>query len=529
MGSRWNPRAVVTAIALLPSWASGRGGTVDRGRRFPLTRYFVVTGLATAVVVAAVLTTLSVREVHADLVDKSEDYAVLIARNLNRQVHERFVRPTIARDGYIDLDRPEHLAALDAVVRLAIAELDVRSVYFFDLEGRIVYSTQLEHRGFTVGNNENYWRARRGTPSTLLVSRGSPLDVSGQPGAVPLLESYVPVEQLDGAGRPAGQSGVIEVYQDATELLHETRRAGLRVVAMSVAGVLSLMLTLWLWIRKAERAIDERSAALVRANEQLEALSHDLERQVEERTTQLIRAKTLATVGTLSAGVAHEVNNPVASIASCAEGLLRRLRRGDGAGDPDELREYLQIIRDEAFRVKEITRNLLDFSRSGGVERRAPVDLGAVVRAAAQLVHYRAQREQKELVLDLGEAPVVIEGDAASLRQLVLNVTVNAIDATPPGSEVRWTLRPAADGAATLECDDAGPGFAPEERERAFEPFFTRKPTGQGTGLGLAISWSVVQKHGGRIELGAARGGQGARVSVWLPARPPEERDDRAG
>lgn len=528
------------ALDLRPRRPQAAGVHMPR-QQFSLTRFFLVAGLATAVVVAATVAAFTGREVYHDLEDKSEDYAVLIANNLSRQVHERFTLPMVARDGFIDLERPEHLAALDEVVRLGVAEMQVRNVYFFDLEGRIIYSTQPEHRGFVVRDNGNYLRASHGEVSSLLVERGSPLDIDGQAGQDPLLETYVPIVGLDAEGRPTGQrAGVIEIYQDANELLRETRRGRTRMTVISTIGIVVLMAALSIRIRQAERTLDQRTGELLEANARLETLSQDLERQVDDRTRRLVRAETLASVGTLSAGVAHEINNPMASIASCAEGLLRRGRdpRLAGLEAFEEFPEYLQIIRDEAFRVKDITRNLLDFSRAGAAPDGplAPVDLGALLQATARLVAYRCEHEHKPLRLDLPAAPVLVMGDAASLRQLLLNVTVNALDASPGGRPIVWRLR-ALDatreeggaggdggGGAELVCVDQGKGLSSEELGRAFEPFFTRKPVGQGTGLGLAIAYSVARRHGGSIELESAGEGLGARVTVRLGPSPLPDR-----
>ena len=482
--------------------------------RFPLTRYFVLTGLVTAVIVAAVLAAISSREVRRDLLQQREALAIQLARSLERQVQERFLAPTVAREGAVDLTRPEQLAALDAIVLPAIADFAVERVYFFDLEGRILYAKDHAHIGFSVQpDNENYWRAARGTCSSGVVARGSPLDLDGQPGAKNLLETYVPVYSSGEEGRPP--TGVIEIYQDAAQLLEESLHASLRLAAIGVGAIAALMLALWLWIREAERTIDDRTRAMLEANRRLEALSADLERQVEDRTRRLLRAETLATVGTLGAGVAHEVNNPVAAIASCAEGLLRRAESPQLKAIPAfaDFPEYLQIVRDEAFRVKAITRNLLDFSRGEAVAREE-VDLGQVLQATARLLEHRALQEQKRLELDLGPTPVKVLGDPGGLRQLLLNVSINALDACRAGGRVSWSLRALPTGGAEMACEDDGPGFAPEELARALEPFYSSKPTGTGTGLGLYVAYAVARQHGGEIELGNSTSGRGARVVV---------------
>ena len=484
-------------------------------RPFSLTTYFLGTGVVIAILVAGTLATWTASEVGEEILGRSELEAARIARNLHRNVYQRFLLPTLAAQGSVELDDPAQLAALDAVVRLAIAEHEVRAVYFFDLEGHITYSTNPEHIGARVGDNPHYALALKGQTSSILVGRGNPLDVAGHVETVSLLETYVPVQALDPEGRPQGPwVGVIEIYQDATSLQRERREAMTEVAWTSTFAITVLMLALWLSVRRADRTIEERSQALVAANARLETLSADLERQVEDRTRRLVQAETLASVGTLAAGVAHEVNNPVAAIASSAEGLLRRIARSESlAQHPDfaDFPEYLEIIRDEAFRVKAITRTLLDFSRGEGGGR-GPVDLVPLLSATARLCEHQAERAGIDLVLDL-PASEVVAGDSGRLRQVLLNLSVNALASAQ--ASVRWSLTRVAD-EVLVRCEDDGPGFSEEALRRGFEPFFTERPQGEGTGLGLWIAFSVAREHGGRLELDNRAEG-GARVDLWLP------------
>jgi len=486
---------------------------------FPLTRYFVATGILTTLVVAAVLVWVTAKSIRAEILPEFESFAERVATNLNRQVHHQFIRPTVAAKGAVDLDDPEVLGDLDAVVRANVAVFDVQVVYFFDLEGNIRYSTNLEHRGSRVQDNPNYERAAEGHTSSVLVNRGSPLDVSGQPGSVSLLETYVPVYTLDEQGQETGvQTGVIEVYQDATEIHAEIARATWRTGAFTAIAFLALMLALWLWIRKAERTIRAQTGAVLSANQKLAELSADLEQQVADRTKQLLRAETLATVGVLGAGVAHEVNNPVASIATCAQGLLRDLKQPQNERE-QEWKEYLEIIRDEAFRVKQITRGLLDFSRNPDRHETQELDLGELLAGTVRLATPRAKQDGKQVRVEQA-APLTLCANSDGLRQLTLNLTLNALDAAPEGGTVTWTVGRDGD-QAELVCCDEGPGFSEEALSQGLQPFYSGKPAGQGTGLGLAIAYAVVRDHGGQIELGNGPEG-GGRVRVTLPLVPPE-------
>ncbi|MBL4849753.1 MAG: hypothetical protein JKY65_29850 [Planctomycetes bacterium] len=483
--------------------------------RFSLTTYFLGTGVVIAVLVAVVLATWTANEVGEEILQARQSSAERIALNLNRNVFERFLEPTIEASGSVDLTDPKQLAALDRVVALSIAAHEVRAVYIFDLEGHITYSTNHEHIGAVVGVNPSYQRATAGQTTSLLVARGNPLDVSGHAVTVSLLETYVPVRRLDAAGQPTGPPvAVIEIYQDATTLESERREAMLEVAGTTTFAIGVLMLALWLWIRRAEITIEERSQALMAANARLEALSHNLEGQVEDRTRRLIQAETLASVGTLAAGVAHEVNNPVAAIAASAEGLLRQAGRSDTLSDhPDfaDFPEFLGIIRDEAFRVKSITRNLLDFSRGEGGGT-GPVDVVQLITSAARLCEHQAKRAGKSLELELPEREVVA-GNSPRLRQVVLNLTVNALAAAK--TQLRWSVT-STRSEVLLTCLDDGTGFDEEALKRGFEPFFTQGEVGEGTGLGLWIAFNVVADHGGRIELENGATGGGC-VKIWLP------------
>jgi signal transduction histidine kinase len=334
-----------------------------------------------------------------------------------------------------------------------------------------------------------------------------------------MLEVYVPVTVAGIAVEEEPETlGVLVVQIELGRLVKIVHSAAKEFTIYFIVGILTLMLALYLWIRKAEKTINDRTGALVSANQQLRAFSEDLEKQVEERTRQLVQTKNLASLGQLSTGIAHEVCNPVASIASCAEGLLKSLKSPETLSSKeslDEFDEYLKIIRDEAFRVKDITRNLLDFSRRGQPRGFATVDLRSVLGAMGRLLSHRLDHEEKQLILDLGDEAVTIHGDDASLRQMVLNITLNAIDASEAGHKIRWSVA-VGDAEVVLSCEDEGLGFLAKDLDGALEPFHTGKAVGQGTGLGLSIADSVARQHGGRIELSNREDCQGARVTAVL-------------
>lgn len=234
------------------------------------------------------------------------------------------------------------------------------------------------------------------------------------------------------------------------------------------------------------------------------------------------RTEKLAAVGRLAAGVVHEINNPLATISACAEALELRVVEGAyGAGsDVEDLREYLQLIRGEAFRCKQITNGLLDFSRARAAEH-APVNLSDVVESAARLLAHQKRGAAIKIDAMLAESLPLISGDVGQLQQAVIILAENAMDAMPEGGTLTLrTSREAGDetegSAVIIEVRDTGQGIAPEIRERIFDPFFTTKEVGRGTGLGLAVCYGIVTEHGGRISVDSAVG-RGTVFRISLP------------
>jgi signal transduction histidine kinase len=252
----------------------------------------------------------------------------------------------------------------------------------------------------------------------------------------------------------------------------------------------------------------------------LRAMYDHLERQVEERSRQLVRSERLAGVGFLAAGVAHEINNPLASIAFCSEALENRLARTLAAAadaDAKVVRNYLRMIQEEAFRCKRITEKLLDFSRCSEIQRRR-TDLGELVQEVVEMIRHMGKYRGKQIVFQPREA-VLAHVDGQEIKQVVLNLVVNALDCMEPGGTLKIDLR-YAEGMAEMVFADDGCGMAPDVLENIFEPFFTRRRVGKGTGLGLSISHRIVSQHQGEIAAASEGEGRGSTFTVRLPIRP---------
>ncbi|MEX2093373.1 MAG: HAMP domain-containing sensor histidine kinase [Pirellulales bacterium] len=268
----------------------------------------------------------------------------------------------------------------------------------------------------------------------------------------------------------------------------------------------------------------ELAEAMNAMTARFQEIRDDLDRQVQERTKQVVRSEQLASVGFLAAGVAHEINNPLAAIVLGSESLERRLTEllegvdDSHAADREVVRSYLDMIQKEAFRCKQITEKLLDFSRSGDPQRHH-TDLHALVAGVIDMVGHLGRNGNKQVELVAGD-PVIAEICQQEMKQVVLNLITNGLDSLDSGGKV--TVSVTASGAnAEIVVTDNGCGMTEEVIKHLFEPFFTRRRNGQGTGLGLSITYRIVEEHHGQIVATSAGIDQGSRFTLTLPLRQP--------
>jgi signal transduction histidine kinase len=249
--------------------------------------------------------------------------------------------------------------------------------------------------------------------------------------------------------------------------------------------------------------------------ERFQAIRDDLDNQVRQRTSQIVRTEKLASLGFLAAGVAHEINNPLASIAMCAESLEDRFAETLSDDDPQRavVDDYLKMIQSEAFRCKEITDRLLDFARQGDVKRQ-PTDLRGLIGGVIDMVAPLDKYQGKQIHFVSGD-PVIAAVAAQEIKQVVLNLLTNALDSLEPGGRVDVEVTQAGEMAELIFTDN-GCGMSDDVLEKLFEPFFTQSKSGEGTGLGLSIAFQIVRQHDGEIIASSNGPGQGSRFRVQL-------------
>ncbi|MFQ5656433.1 MAG: PAS domain-containing protein [Candidatus Methylomirabilales bacterium] len=244
---------------------------------------------------------------------------------------------------------------------------------------------------------------------------------------------------------------------------------------------------------------------------------------------QLLASEKLAGVGQLASGIAHELNNPMATIASCAEGLLKHSTDVPSSiQDVEDLKLYLRIIEEEVYRCKGILAGLSDLSREGTGEQR-PIDMRNLLEGTLGVLGYQLRNRGITIGRDFEVGLSLVLGNEGELRQAILALLINALEAMEKGGILTVRVMPAgramrsstvrsprSSPGVQIEIEDSGGGIAADLLPRVFEPFFSTKPPGKGAGLGLYIAEGIVSAHGGRIEINSVEG-KGTVVRIHLP------------
>jgi two-component system NtrC family sensor kinase len=232
----------------------------------------------------------------------------------------------------------------------------------------------------------------------------------------------------------------------------------------------------------------------------------------------VIHAEKLASIGRLAAGVVHEINNPLATIAACSEALTARVEDLEDAGLHEDFGEYLQIIRDEAFRCKTITNSLLEFSHQRQAEKLAG-DINQIIDQTLQLIKHHPKLGKMRVIKQLDHSLTPVYVNEGQLKQVFIALMSNAFDAMEAeGSltiQTHWN-ESETERMVCAEFTDTGCGIPAEHLAKIFDPFFTTKPLGRGTGLGLSVCYGIISEHGGRIEVDSTES-IGTTFRVLLP------------
>jgi len=460
------------------------------GGPFRLLKYFIISGFAViAVVTLALGTFLYTRSVET-LLKGAENYARLLAENLNYNIFVGFYAPLKARGQTMDLRKWDQFGALDSLIKDFTYGLRIDRIKIIDKDRKIVYSTDYDLIGKYERENPAVDEALSNGKDQTRIRRGDRSAANWY--GVWLADTYYPLREGTGNYWMLGAIyGVIQITQDVTDQYVNVQRYVIIILLVASGLMAFLFVMLTLIVRRGERILMDRAAE---------------QKQLEEKLQQ---SEKLASIGQMVATIAHEIRNPLGIIKSSAEVLASK-------SNPDisKIKRFTSIILEEATRLSLILTDFLDFARPRSPASN-PVDLTNVLTRVKNILEHEiiSRNISWSEQLDEADHETVVIGDSDLLYQAFLNITMNAFESIENGGSFRVGIN-SDKTTIKIVFSDNGRGIKDEDLNKIFTPFFTTSQ--MGTGLGLAVVHNIVSAHNGEI-LVASKEGKGAIFEIILP------------
>lgn len=420
------------------------------------------------------------------IIEQEQEFAHLLAENLNHQIYQRFTLPTVLGFGRIRLKEKEQYERLDQVINYTIQGLQIIQVQIYDPKGRISYASHGNPINQEDLASNTVQQALKGEINFKIIKENSyqfPWLRFELPEKSYLLQTTFPIRIEKSVSQKYQGSiiGILKFTQDITSEYESLIYFQWMIALIALLVSLLLFLFLYIIIRKADRLLDER----IKEKERLERQLHQNEK--------------LASMGRMVASISHEIKNPLGVIQSSAE-LLSKRKTEDLSST-----KLSQAIFEESKRLSNTVNDFLDYARPQE-PKTLDVNISNLVNQAVRFLDSELQKKQISLVNNLPEDQT-IKGDPDLLYRVIYNLLTNACQAVDNNGqiEIKWL-----DKEKELIISDSGPGFDPEMIDKYLEPFFTTKDT--GTGLGLAIVSNILARHGYNLRLN--NGEKGAQVII---------------
>jgi two-component system sensor histidine kinase HydH len=459
-----------------------------RGGPFRLLKYFIISGFVVIVIVTLLLGTfLYTRSVNT-LLKSAENYARLLAENLNYNIFVGFYAPLKASGVPMDLRKWDQFGSLDSLIKDFTYGLKIQRIKVIDLQRKIVYSTQYDLIGKYEPKNSPLEKSLRGDDSTVIRKERTP---SAHWYGTWLADTYYPLREGAGNYWMLGRIyGVIQITQDVTDQYVDVQRSIMVVISVAVGLMAFLFVTLTLIVRRGERILIERGEEQKKLEEQLQ------------------QSEKLASIGQMVAIIAHEIRNPLGIIRSSAEVLAKKSNP-----DPARIKKLCGVIVEEATRLSHILKDFLDFARPRSPDL-AAIDVTEVISRVRNNLEQEIQTRQIHWSEERsnGDLPIVM-GDSDLLYQAFLNIAMNAFDAAGVGGNLTIKTEPEG-GSVLIDFSDNGHGIKEENLQKVFTPFFTTNE--MGTGLGLSVVHNIITAHGGQLSV-ESKEGEGTVFTIRLP------------
>ena len=463
---------------------------LQKERPFVLVKAFTISSLIVMLAATVFIAALNAHWVRNLLLEKSREYNSLLVENLNHQIFLRFVAPVALRHGEIKLRKMEQSRLLDAVITSTLHSFHVEMVNIYGTDNIIGYSFDKEQIGRENAGGVMYEQAMQKKTTSKLIQKGSFLELLFWFPEETKIVTFAPLVQEMRLSRDEDKEviGVIEIVRDISDDYQQIFRLQGMIVA-SCAGVMGILfIVLRFVVKHGERIIEQRAEERLRLEEKLRKAEH------------------LSAIGEMTAGVSHEIRNPLGIIKSSAQLMKKKMEKLEITSTiPD-------IIIEESQRLNNIITDFLDFARPRQADLR-PCNINEVINK--NLSFLDPQIRDQEIVIHkvFNDHLPGVSADPDMLYQAFLNILLNCFQAV--GKKGSVTIVTDHDSrAVTVSFADNGPGIDDDTLEKIWTPFFTTKDT--GTGLGLGIVKNIVEAHNGTIRISNGKP-SGAVVDIVLP------------
>ncbi len=459
---------------------------------FNLVKYFTFSSLIVMFIATIVISVLNAHWAKNTLMEKSEEYNHLLVENLNHQIFRRFVIPTVLREGEIQLRKDEQYEKMDSVIKSTLHSFHVEMVNIYGTDNIVSYSFDKKKVGTKRAGKAEYQKAINRKSSSKLVKEGTPLEIFfGFPEKTQII-TFAPLHaEQQGPVILSGQIiGVIEIIRDVSEDYKQVAKLQGMILASCFMVMSILFIFLRIIVKKREKIIKEKAEERLQLKEKLRKAEH------------------LSAIGEMTAGVSHEIRNPLGIIKSSADLLKKQIAKyGLDTTIPN-------IIIEESGRLNNIIKDFLDFAKP----KMPDLHLCQVEQIVEKnIAFFRPQIESDGFEIEKIFEPNLPEimADSSMLYQAFLNIFINSFQATDEKGKIIVEIFFNGNNIV-INFLDQGIGVKEKELEKIWTPFYTTKDS--GTGLGLGIVKNIIDAHNGNIEI-SNRKLKGAKVTIKLPVK----------
>ncbi|MBF0232696.1 MAG: two-component sensor histidine kinase [Desulfamplus sp.] len=458
---------------------------------FRLVKFFTFSALMVMFAATIVISAMNAHWVRNILQEKSEDYAHLLVANLNHQVFLQFIIPAVLKYGKIKLREESQYQRMDRVIKTTLHGFNVDIVNIYDMNNTIAYSFDPEKKGVKDAGGTGYAMALNNKATSILIEKGNVVEMFfGVPHQTKIV-TFAPLRAEKPLSSISGPVlGVVEITQDISDDYHKIFKLQLLTVATCFCVMAVLFFILVFVVRRGEMIIETRAMERLKLEDKLQ------------------RAEHLSAIGEMTAGISHEIRNPLGIIKSSAELLKKKMTKSD---QPTTI---IDIIVEESIRLNNIIKDFLDFAKPM-TPLLKPCRIDEVIEKNIHYLYQQIKENDFVIAKDFTQPIPEIMADAEKLYQAFLNIMLNAFQAMPREGKLSIVLFVENEDIIIL-FHDQGKGIPEESLKKIWNPFFTTKE--MGTGLGMGIVKNIIESHHGKIEI-YNRDSGGVTVKIALPSK----------